>query len=69
MKLGAVMCLVNAINDKRGKAIICEVKFSSPSAGEIRNNGKASEIAKEMESGGAVAMSILTEPKNFGGSM
>ncbi|MHB2037310.1 MAG: indole-3-glycerol-phosphate synthase [Nitrososphaerales archaeon] len=69
MTLGAVERLVDAIKDKKGKAIICEVKFSSPSAGEIRNRGSASEIAKEMENGGAVALSVLTEPKNFGGSM
>jgi len=69
MKVDAVRGLVDAINDKRGKAIIFEVKFSSPSAGEIRNNGTASEIAKEMENGGAIALSVLTEPRNFGGSL
>ncbi len=65
----AVRRLVDAIREKKGRAIICEVKFSSPSAGKIRNKGAASEIAKEMESGGAAALSVLTEPLNFDGSL
>ena len=69
MKVGAVERLVDAIRERKGNAIICEVKFSSPSAGEIRNRGSASEIANEMENGGAAGLSVLTEPKNFGGSM
>ncbi len=61
--------LVDAIREKKGSALICEVKFASPSAGEIRNHGTAYNIAKEMESGGAVGLSVLTEPKNFKGSI
>lgn len=67
--IDAIQSLVDAIREKRGKAVICEVKFSSPSAGEIRNRGTASEIAKAMEAGGAIGLSVLTEPKNFNGSI
>ncbi len=50
--------------------IIAEVKPASPSATfrEIRPDD-ASEIAKEMERGGAVAISVLTEPDFFNGSI
>lgn len=61
--------LSEAIMQKRGKAVICEVKFASPSQGEIRRSGVAAEIAREMEAGGACALSVLTEPKNFRGSV
>lgn len=57
------------ILESRGKAVICEVKYSSPSSGNIRDNGLPGEIAKEMEAGGAVGLSVLTEPKNFRGSV
>ncbi|MDG7001972.1 MAG: indole-3-glycerol-phosphate synthase, partial [Nitrososphaerota archaeon] len=51
------------------RALVCEVKFASPSAGDIRGKGLPAEIAKEMEAGGAMALSVLTEPKNFKGSV
>lgn len=61
--------LRRAISENRGRAIICEVKYASPSSGEIRHKGLPSEIAKEMEAGGATGLSVLTEPKNFRGSI
>ncbi|MDG6923799.1 MAG: indole-3-glycerol-phosphate synthase [Nitrososphaerota archaeon] len=61
--------LSDAITENRGRALICEVKFSSPSAGEIRNKDSATKIAREMEAGGAVGLSVLTESKNFNGSI
>ena len=50
--------------------IIAEVKPASPSATfrEILPNA-AAEIAKKMERGGAVAISVLTEPDFFNGSI
>jgi len=47
--------------------IISEIKFSSPSSGTLRKNGDVVEIARDMEEGGAVGISILTEPKHFKG--
>lgn len=49
--------------------IISEIKFASPSAGLIREKGDATQIARAMEGGGAVGISVLTEPKHFGGSL
>ena len=64
-----VLHLTNAIVNAKAGAIICEVKFASPSAGTIRNHGEVKEIVSEMESGGAIGLSVLTESKNFGGSI
>lgn len=49
--------------------LITEVKFSSPSRGQIRNFGTPAEIALAMEEAGAVALSVLTQPHLFDGSM
>ncbi len=52
------------------RAIICEIKFASPSAGEISTkHDQISVIASEMEAGGATALSVLTEPRSFNGSI
>ena len=49
--------------------VIAEIKSASPSAGVIRENVNSAEIAKAMQRGGAVALSVLTEPKQFNGSL
>ncbi|HIE19282.1 TPA: indole-3-glycerol-phosphate synthase [Candidatus Bathyarchaeota archaeon] len=49
--------------------IISEIKFASPSQSSIRPDIKPKKVAKEMELGGAVGISILTEPKHFGGQL
>ena len=48
--------------------LICEIKYSSPSAGRIRKDGNAATIAQEMIKGGAFALSVLTQPHMFSGS-
>lgn len=50
-------------------AIIAEVKRRSPSKGAIRESIAANEQAAAFESGGAAAISVLTEPVHFGGSL
>ena len=52
-----------------GVSIIAEHKRRSPSAGEIRAGSTVTEIVQAYERGGAAALSILTEPEFFGGSM
>jgi len=47
--------------------VISEVKFASPSIGTIRRKCDLRRIVKSMEEGGAVGISILTEPKHFNG--
>lgn len=49
--------------------LITEVKFSSPSRGQIRNFGTPAEIALAMEAAGATALSVLTQPYRFDGSV
>lgn len=50
-------------------AFICEVKKASPSKGIIAEDFDYINIAKEYESAGAAAISVLTEPDYFMGSM
>jgi indole-3-glycerol phosphate synthase len=50
-------------------SVIAEIKFASPSRGVIRRRGDVEEIARAMENGGAAALSVLTEPKYFNGSI
>ena len=48
--------------------LLAEIKFSSPSLGKIRALSNAASIAKQMISGGAKALSVLTQPHMFNGS-
>ena len=50
-------------------AFICEVKKASPSKGIIAKDFPYVEIAKEYEASGANAISVLTEPDYFKGSV
>jgi indole-3-glycerol phosphate synthase len=52
-----------------GISLIAEHKRRSPSAGAIREGSSVEEIVKAYERGGAAALSILTEPFHFGGSL
>ncbi|MEI7692247.1 MAG: indole-3-glycerol phosphate synthase TrpC, partial [Actinomycetes bacterium] len=54
---------------RHGLSVIAEFKRRSPSAGEIRPGATVDEIVGAYERGGAAALSILTEEKNFGGSL
>jgi indole-3-glycerol phosphate synthase len=61
--------LAGAICEARARnAIIAEVKFSSPSRGNIRAPAPPEELARDLVAGGCCALSVLTEPRFFGGS-
>lgn len=61
--------LSNAIM-KSLPSLVCEIKFASPSAGRINARmDQVSEIAAGMQRGGASALSVLTERRNFNGSL
>jgi len=49
--------------------IIAEIKPSSPSYGNLRKISSLREVAAAMERGGAIGISVLTEPKHFRGSI
>jgi indole-3-glycerol phosphate synthase len=52
-----------------GMSVIAEHKRRSPSAGAIREGATVSDVVRAYERGGAAALSILTEPHHFGGSL
>lgn len=59
---------IKIINENKHATLITEIKFSSPSLGEIKKQSDPVEIAKSMIEGGAKALSILTQPYLFSGS-
>jgi len=61
--------LKNAILKSELTPVIAEIKFASPSTGFLRKNVNVKDIAVAMENGGAVGISVLTEPKHFRGSL
>jgi indole-3-glycerol phosphate synthase len=61
--------LKQAILECKANPVITEIKAASPSLGTIRTQVNPQEIAQAMEKGGAVGISVLTEPKHFNGSL
>ncbi len=52
-----------------GISLIAEHKRRSPSAGAIRDDLTVEDVVTAYERGGAAALSVLTEPFHFGGSL
>jgi indole-3-glycerol phosphate synthase len=52
-----------------GISIVAEHKRSSPSAGVIRDDLVLQDVVAAYERGGAAALSVLTEPHSFAGSL
>lgn len=61
--------LKKAILEASNAPVIAEIKVASPSAGTIRKNVDAHSMAESIEKGGAVGISVLTEPKHFKGTL
>jgi indole-3-glycerol phosphate synthase len=66
---GMRLSLKKAILECHLMPVITEIKSASPSAGVIRENIDPAAIALAMQRGGAVALSVVTEPKQFNGSL
>ena len=58
-----------AVLRRPGVSVIAEVKRRSPSKGDLAAIPDPAALAREYESGGACAISVLTEPHRFGGSL
>lgn len=65
---GAPRDLLAAL-DRAGLSLIAEIKRASPSAGEIAGDARPGPLARAYEEGGAAAVSVLTEPEHFRGSL
>lgn len=59
----------SALENYDGVSVIAEIKRSSPSKGLIRPDFDHMKIAEEYSRCGVQALSILTEPEYFGGSL
>jgi indole-3-glycerol phosphate synthase len=60
--------LAAVLRGRADMAVIAEVKKTSPGAGAIAPDCEASKQALHYQDGGAAAVSVLTEPEEFGGS-
>ncbi|HYV24001.1 MAG TPA: indole-3-glycerol phosphate synthase TrpC [Pyrinomonadaceae bacterium] len=66
---GVAHSLRAALSNGERTNIITEFKRRSPSKGTIRGDADAVSIARQYESGGAAAISVLTEEDYFAGSL
>jgi indole-3-glycerol phosphate synthase len=57
------------LRDDAAVKVIAEVKRSSPSKGALAVIADPAGLARDYESGGASVISVLTEPRQFGGSL
>ena len=66
---GKRLSLRKAILESQAVPVLAEIKSASPSAGLIRKDVDVGAVAAAMQRGGAVGLSVLTEPRQFSGSL
>ena len=69
IRSNSIRSLLGSILNSQFVPIIAEIKPMSPSEGILRQNIDVAALAREYEAGGAIAISVLTEQKYFGGSI
>jgi indole-3-glycerol phosphate synthase len=69
VKAAAPLRDFSAALSRDGLNILAELKPASPSRGVIRDPFDPVALARALEAAGAVALSVLTEPEFFGGSL
>lgn len=66
------LSLVDAISGAKSRGmrpVIAEIKPASPTAGKLRRVDDPAAVALEYKNNGACGVSVLTEPRLFGGSL
>ncbi|HZH32488.1 MAG TPA: indole-3-glycerol phosphate synthase TrpC [Pyrinomonadaceae bacterium] len=58
-----------ALAREQGYNVIAEIKRASPSLGDIRRDAAPADVALRYETGGAAAISVLTEEDHFKGAL
>jgi indole-3-glycerol phosphate synthase len=61
--------LKKALFEQASSNVICEVKLASPSQGDMRTRKDPVRLALELERAGATALSVITQPHGFKGSI
>jgi indole-3-glycerol phosphate synthase len=65
-----IRSLCQAIQSASGiNPIIGELKCSSPTRGRLQDPERAERLAADLVAGGCIALSVVTEPSYFGGSI
>ena len=59
---------LRALSEKRGHAVIAEVKMGSPSLGSLNGRFEPLQLARRYAENGAAALSVVVEPDFFYGS-
>jgi indole-3-glycerol phosphate synthase len=69
VRLGARPSFLSSVAGRSRLSVIGEIKRRSPSRGELAEHLDAEAMARDLQRAGASAISVLTEPTAFGGSL